>query len=117
MTLQQVVEALGLEICCEGGGLEREISGAYASDLLSDVMAHAREGDLWITLQVHQNIVAVASLNDLAGILLVNGRRPESSTLEKAEAEKVPLLVAAEPAFEVCGRLYALGIRGVHEAS
>jgi hypothetical protein len=117
MTLQQVVEALGLEVCCEGGGLDRQVRGAYASDLLSDVMAHAREGDLWITLQVHQNIVAVASLNDLAGVILVNGRRPEKSTVEKAETEEVPLLVSTESTFEVCGRLYALGIRGVHEAS
>lgn len=112
MRLNEVVEALGLQVRSGRGGLERQVLGGYASDMLSDVMAHAKRGFLWITLQVHQNIVAVASLNDLAGIVLVNGREPEESTLGKAEQEGVTLMVSHLPTFEVAGRLYALGIRG-----
>ncbi len=117
MKLKDVVAALGLQVRSGLDKLEREVRGGYASDLLSDVMAHTKAGDLWITLQVHLNIVAVATLNDLAAIVLVNGREPEGSTLSKAEAEGVPLLVSSRPAFEVVGRLYEMGIRGGDEPS
>jgi len=85
-----------------------EVVGAYAGDMLSDVMAHAGGGELWITLQVHPNIVAVALLKELAGIILVNGRRPEPETVRKAEAEKVPILVSSLSAYELAGRLHNL---------
>jgi predicted transcriptional regulator len=82
------------------------------SDLLSDVMANAKAGDLWVTLQTHQNIVAVASLKEIAGIIIIGGREPEKATLAKAEEEKIPILLTNLPAFEVVGRLYQMGISG-----
>jgi predicted transcriptional regulator len=112
MTLKEVVDALELQVRCGEESLAREVRGGYASDLLSDVMGHAKAGDLWITLQVHQNIVAVATLNELAGIILVNGREPEEATLRKAEDEGVPLMVSPATTFEVAGRLYEMGFRG-----
>ena len=72
----------------------------------------AREGDLWVTLQVHINIVAVAGMKELAGIVLINGREPEAETLKKAESENIPILVSKLSAFELIGRLYKLGISG-----
>lgn len=112
MKLKEIVAALGLEVRSGSGLLEKEVKGGYASDLLSDVMAHTKPGDLWITLQVHLNIVAVATLNDLAGIILVNGREPEEATLRKATEEGVVLMVSPLSTFEVAGRLYEMGIRG-----
>jgi hypothetical protein len=82
------------------------------SDLLSDVMANAKPGDIWVTLQIHQNIIAVATLKELAGIILIGGRQPEKQTLAKAEEEQVPLLLSDLPAFEVVGQLYQMGISG-----
>jgi len=87
---------------------QREPTGGYTGDLLSDVMGHSKEGYLWITRQVHQNIVAVASLKEHAGIILINGCEPAAETLEKAEAEKIPVMVSVLPAFELSGRIYNL---------
>jgi len=81
----------------------------------SYVLANSKEGNLWITLQIHQNIVGVASMKDLAGIILVNSREPESETLEKAEAEKVPIMVSEMPTFELIGMLYSLGVVGTKQ--
>jgi len=117
MTLRAIVERLGLEILTGGGGLDKKITGGYASDLLSDVMAHGGKGCLWITLQTHQNIVAVATLKELGAIVLVNGRRPDPDTIAKAEEEQVPLLATTLPAFEVAGLLYQAGIRGCRDAA
>ena len=113
MKLTELIQKLNLSVRSAKAHLDREVTGGYASDLLSDVLAHGKEGDLWITLQIHQNIVGVASMKDLAGIILVNNREPEPETLEKAESEKLPIMVTEMPTFELVGKLYSLGIVGM----
>lgn len=108
MILDEVVRALKFEVKSGGDRLRQEVSGGYVGDLLSDVMANSREGDLWITRQIHQNIVAVASLKDLSGIVLVSGAEPAPDTVEKASAEGIPLLLSRQGAFEIAGRVYQL---------
>ncbi|UCE47093.1 MAG: hypothetical protein JSW47_15975 [Phycisphaerales bacterium] len=112
MKLTELVENLNLSVRSAQGDLDREVSGGYASDLLSDVLANGEPGNLWITLQIHQNIVAVASMKEFAGIILVNAREPETDTVEKAEAENIVIMVTELPTFELVGRLYGLGITG-----
>jgi len=115
MKLTELIQKLNLSVRSAKGSLEREVTGGYASDLLSDVLANSKEGNIWITLQIHQNIVGVASMKDLAGIILVNSREPESETLEKAETEKVPIMVSEMPSFELIGMLYSLGVAGTKQ--
>ena len=112
MKLADLVDQLNLEVRSAPNRLDQEVTGGYASDLLSDVIANSREGNVWVTLQIHQNIVAVASMKDLAGIILVSGREPEEDTVGKAEKESIPVMVTRLPAFELVGRLYGLGVRG-----
>lgn len=113
MKLEEVVKKTGMKVETAPEKLDREVTGGYASDLLSDVMANSKEGDVWITLQVHPNIVAVATLKDLAGIIIVQGKKPEEETLKKAQQEGVPLLVTEHQSFEIAGKLYQLGISGM----
>jgi len=112
MKLQEIVKELGLEVRCAAHNLNKQVSGGYASDLLSDVIANSKKDNIWITLQIHQNIVAVASLKELAGVIIVNGREPEEGALKKAEEENIPIMLTKLPTFEVVGRLYKLGIPG-----
>jgi predicted transcriptional regulator len=114
MRLKELVEALDLEVHCGEEHLDREVTGGYVSDLMSDVIAHAEEGTLWVTLQTHANTAAVAAMKELSAVVLIGGRRPEPETLEKARARGVPLLASGLPAFELVGRLYSLGVRGRH---
>ena len=86
--------------------LTAEVLGGYVGDLLSDVMANSKEGDLWITRQIHQNIVAVASLKDHAGIVLIQGCNPAADTLDKARKEGIPIMVTDMPGFEAIGKVY-----------
>jgi hypothetical protein len=86
--------------------LDRIADGAYVSDLLSDVMGKAQPGMLWITSQVHKNIVAVASLKELSAIVVVNERKVDREVLEQAESEEVVILASEKPAFETVGELY-----------
>ena len=111
MKLKEIVEKLNLLVKTAPSSLEREVTGGYASDLLSDVMGNARKDNIWVTLQTHQNIVAVATLKEMAGIILVKDRLPEEEVLQKAEEERIPIMITELSTFEIVGRLYELGIR------
>jgi len=108
MTLTEVVEKLGLHVLTSKGVSDAKVTGGYTCDLLSDVMANSKAGNLWITMQTHQNVLAVAKLKDLAGIILVNGRRPDEETIRKADEEDVTILGTDESAFSISGQLYQL---------
>lgn len=108
MKLTEIIEKLHLKVLAGQENLDQEVTGGYTSDLLSDVIANSKESNLWITLQTHQNIIAVAKLKDLSGIIIVNNREPDEDTLQKAKEENVPLLVSERMAFEVSGKLHEL---------
>ena len=108
MTVQELVEKMNLTVFCGQENLNREIKGGYTSDLLSDVMGFAREGQVWITLQTHKNVLAIASLKELAAILLVKGNKPEEDMLEQAIDEGIPVLGTDAQTFETTGMVYQL---------
>ena len=112
MNVAEAAKRLDGTLVAAAAAAGREIQGGYASDLLSDVMGNSREGDIWITMQKHVNTVAVAQLNGLAAIVLVNGRQPEPDTLARAEEMGVPIISTPLQAFEAIGALYSLGIHG-----
>ena len=113
MTLEELSRQISLEVKTAPGKLNVEVTGGYASDLLSCVMAKAQEGTVWVTLQTHSNIVAVASLLNLAGIIVTEGMTLDATTVEKANEEGVPILTSGLTAFTVVGRLFELGVPGV----
>jgi hypothetical protein len=115
ITLRDIVKSFNLGTAYGDEFLDREVTGGYSGDLLSDVMAHAKRGDIWITRQAHPNIVAVAVVRMLSGIVIINNRQPEEITIQKAEKEKLPILTSELPAFELAGRLYEFGIKGLHD--
>ena len=108
MTVKEIVEKLDLKVCCGTTGLNREIKGGYTSDLLSDVMGNAGEGCIWITLQTHKNIMAIASLKELSAIVLVKGFSPDEDPIAESESEGIPLLTTSIQTFEITGAIYEL---------
>ena len=108
MKIKDIVDKLELKVLAGQENLNVNVTGGYTSDLLSDVIANSKEGNLWVTLQIHQNVIAVARLKDLAGIIIVNDREPDEDTLKKANEENVPVLGCPEMAYEISGRLYNL---------
>jgi serine kinase of HPr protein (carbohydrate metabolism regulator) len=111
MKLKQIVKDLNLSVLLGKDLLDREVTGGYAGDMLSDVLSHARKGNVWVTMQIHPNVMAVATSRDLAAIILVNGRKPEGETFKKAEERKIPILGSPWSTYQVVGRLYELGIK------
>jgi predicted transcriptional regulator len=106
MKVADLIRKFDLELFSGVSGIENEIKGGYVSDLLSDVMGYAGEGEVWITLQTHQNVVAVASLKELAAIILVKGFKPETETIVLSETEHIPVLGTSMSTFEITGKVY-----------
>jgi hypothetical protein len=112
MNVAEAAQKIQGTLMAGNAAAEREIQGGYASDLLSDVMGNSREGDIWVTMQKHVNIVAVAQLNGLAAIVLVNGRKPEPDTQARAEEIGIPIISTPLQAFDAVGILFAQGVCG-----
>ena len=111
MNLQQIIDRLNLTVLTDPRDFTLiQPDGGYTSDLLSCVMAGAKNNYLWITLQAHLNIVAVAALLDVAAIIITENAQPDSATISKANAQDIVLLSTARPTFEIDGKLWEMGI-------
>jgi predicted transcriptional regulator len=106
MKVSDLVNMLELKVISGENGLDKEVTGGYVSDLLSDVMGNAGAGEVWITLQTHRNVMAIASLKDLAAVILVRDLKPDEDAAITSNAEGIPFLVTGCQAFEIAGRLY-----------
>lgn len=112
MNLQQIIDQLNLTVLTEPrdfAGITP--TGGYSSDLLSCVMAGAKKGYIWTTLQAHLNIVAVAALNDVAAIIITENAQPDTASISKANQQGVILLSTPQPTYDVNGKLWEMGVR------
>ncbi|MBK8784493.1 MAG: serine kinase [Anaerolineales bacterium] len=112
MNLQQIIERLDLNLLTDPRDFDMiHPEGGYTSDLLSCVMAGAKSKYIWVTLQAHMNIVAVAALLDVAAIIITENAQPDAATIAKANEQGVILLSTPMTNFEVDGKLWEMGIR------
>ena len=107
MKISEVAAALGAEIC-QSEFDDVEVTGAYTSDLLSDVMAHAKDGGAFITIQAHKNSVAVSSLVNISVIIICNNRPLPDDMMEAAKDEGIAVIRTKENQFNVSGKLWSL---------
>ncbi len=115
MKLKELIEELDLQVKSGAERIDRDVHGGYVSDMLSDVLKHASEGDVWVTVQIHMNVMAIASLKDVAAVIIANAREPEQDALDKAAEEGIPVLGSAMNSYEIVGRMYQLGLHAQHD--
>ena len=112
MNLAEIASTLKLTLLTKPSDLSHiEPTGGYASDMLSCVMAGAPRQGIWITLQAHGNIVAVAALLELSAIIITENAVPEPATIARANEKGVVMFATNLPTYEVAGRLWSLGIK------
>lgn len=110
MTVNQIKEELNLKLLAGSEGLENEVNGAYIGDLLSWVMANCKEGNIWITIQGHINIVAVAALTNASCVIMAEGANMDDDTINKANSEGIPVLFSEKTSYDIAKDLVGLGI-------
>lgn len=104
MTVNELAAICGLEVILLLDG-EREVSGAYAGDLLSWVMGRASEGNAFITIMTNLNVIAVASLRDLSCVIFAEGVPVPQEVIDAAAAKEINLLGSRLPVYETCAAL------------
>jgi hypothetical protein len=112
MNLQQIIDQLNLTVLTDPRDFAGiSTVGGYSSDLLSCVMAGAKKGFIWTTLQAHLNIVAVAALTEVAAVIITENAQPDAASIAKANQQGVILLSTPRPTYEVNGKLWEMGVR------
>lgn len=109
MTLKEVVDILQAEVFAGADKLAQEVQSGYASDLLSDVMGNAQEGQVWFTLQTHPNVAAVGLLINTGAVVITGGHKPEPDTVTKSRAEGLVLMATPYRTFEAIHALTKAG--------
>ena len=112
MTVKDLIALTGATNKTPEVSLDTEVTCGYTCDLLSWVMAHGRAGMAWITVQTHMNVIAVASLMEMAAVLIPEGIEMEEATLQKAKEEKIAVLQSDKTAFELCALMASAGLPG-----
>lgn len=111
MKISEILNRMKTTVYSPGDG-EKIIDGVILGDLFSFVMAEAREGWLWITIQIHLNVSAVAVLKDVPFILLASDRKPEKELIERCASEGITLAGTTLTSYEAAGKLYEMGVGG-----
>lgn len=112
MNLKQISDQLNLHLLTNQSGFdEMPVESAYTSDLLSCVMAGAKPACVWVTLQAHMNVIAVATLLEISAVIITEGAMPDQAVLQKANEQGVILFSSPETSYTVCGRLWEMGVR------
>lgn len=109
MKLSEIVQKLELKNVSQM--VDKEVTGVYISDMVSDVIANARAGNLLVTIQIHNNVIAAANLVDISGILVTQGKLPADDVVKMAEKAGIPIFSTDLNRWQVTTKLYEAGVR------
>ncbi len=112
MKVQELIALTGAKNMIPDAAMDTEVTCGYTCDLLSWVMAHGKAGMAWVTVQTHMNVIAVASLMEMAAVIVPEGIEMEEATLAKAKDEGICVLQSEKTAFELCALMAQAGIPG-----
>ena len=112
MTVKEVLELIDAKDMTPETDKSAEVSCGYTCDLLSWVMAHGKAGRAWITVQTHMNEIAVASLMEMAAVIIPEEIEMEETSLAKAREEGICVLQSGKTAFELCAEMARAGLPG-----
>jgi predicted transcriptional regulator len=109
MKLQELAEKLELKNVTKIP--DREVSGVYISDMVSDVIANAKPGNILVTVQIHNNVIAAANLVDICGIVVTQGKLPGEDVVKMAEKAEIGIYSTSLNRWQVATKLYEAGVR------
>jgi predicted transcriptional regulator len=108
MTLAELSQKLELKSLTDLH--DKDVQGAFVSDMVSDVMAGAQPGCLWVTTQTHKNVVAAANLVDIAAVIVTSGRAVTDEVIEIANRAELTILTTDLDTYALVGKLHEAGV-------
>ena len=112
MTVKEIAAVLGAQwLCCEEEG-DRVVHSAFASDMMSDVLAYVKDQAVLVTGLNNPQVIRTADMMDMVCVVYVRGKRPDALSLELAVDSNICVMTTKTPMFACCGILYENGLRG-----
>jgi predicted transcriptional regulator len=115
MTLQEIKVILDAQVIIAPQDPRMELKMACGCDLMSDVLAFAKEESLLLTGLTNLQVVRTAEMANIKALVFVRGKEPDREAIALAMAKNIPILLTELPMYEACGRLYQAGMRGCSE--
>ena len=109
MKLKAIANTLELKAVSQV--FDKDVAGVYISDMVSDVIANAKAGELLVTVQIHSNMIAAANLVDVCAIVVTQGKLPTDDVVKMAEKAEISIFSTTLNRWQVATRLYEAGIR------
>ena len=110
MKISQIQELLEAEIVCGEDQLDREVSSACGSDMMSDVLAYVKDQAVLLTGLVNPQVVRTAEMMDMICVVFVRSKVPTQEMISLAKEHGMVLLKTRKRMYEACGKLYACGL-------
>ena len=112
MKISQIQELLEAEVICGADQLDKEVSSACGSDMMSDVLAYVKDQAVLLTGLVNSQVVRTAVMMDMVCVVFVRGKTPDETIIKLAADKGIVLMKSDERMFTACGLLYSNGLKG-----
>ena len=109
MKVQELADRLELKAATKV--FDRDVTGVYISDMVSDVIANAKAGDLLVTAQAHSNVIAAANLIDTCAIVITQGKALGEDVAKMAEKAEITVFTTVLNRWQMATKLYEAGVR------
>lgn len=113
MKIYEIRDILNAEVLCGEKLLDNEVSCAFGSDLMSDVLAYVKGKTLLLTGLTNSQVIRTAEMADLNAIVFVRGKKPEEEVVQLAKENDIVLLQTKDTMYTASGKLYSNGLKGV----
>ncbi len=100
MKVNELIDKNLFQVVNTGNNIERDISKVFCCDLLSVAMGRAPAGSAWVTVMGNINTLAVASLTEVAVVVLAEGAALDETAASKAKEQNITVLQSEMPVFE-----------------
>lgn len=110
MTIREIAKILDATWLSGEDSADQQIRYAFASDMMSDVLAYTQLDTMLLTGLINSQSVRTAEMLDIPCLVFVRGKNPHDDAVQRARALGLPTLMTHCSMFEACGRLYSAGL-------
>lgn len=113
MTLKEIVNLLDAEVCVGESRLDEDVTKAFASDLMSDVLT-LKDTPILITGLCNVQTIRTCDMAGLDVAVIVRNKKPTEDMIELAEENDMTLIACPYSLFKACGLLFDAGIKPLY---
>ena len=110
MKMKEILTLLVGRLLCGAPQDDHEFTSAFASDMMSDVLAYVKDQGVLVTGLVNSQVIRTAMMMDMRCVVFVRSKRPTPEMVELARENHIALLASGSRMYEACGRLYQHGL-------